>query len=59
MHRWRIIRAGQISIILRIPRRITLIRQFLILAHLDLVRRDALCLERQGGFDDGGEEAGG
>lgn len=58
MHRRGIIRPCQIGIILRIPGRVTLIRQILVLARLDVVRRDALSLEREGGFDDSGEEAG-
>ena len=58
MHRRGVIRPRQIGIILRIPGRVTLIRQILLLARLDVVRRDALSLEREWGFDDSGEEAG-
>lgn len=57
IHRRRIIRPRQIQMILRIPSRIALVRQFLILANLKMVRRHILRLEVQRCFDDGGEEA--
>lgn len=43
--------------ILRIASRIALVRQFLILADLEMIRRYILGLEMQRCFDDRGEEA--
>jgi len=53
-----IVCTSQIRVVLRITSRVALVRQVLVFADFELVRRDALGLELQRCFHNCGEEAG-
>ena len=55
---WNVVRASQIRIILGVGRRISLVRQTLVFAHLYLIGRDTLRLQMQRCFYKGRKEAG-